>query len=245
LKLEPNWHHEINERTMMDVGYEFNLVKYENNQPGSGLSDYNQHGITPSISRNLSERDILTTTVGYVQYNSDDLVNTVGKSYFLTIGYKRAFTETLRGGATTGIRHTKLTSDVSDSSSSGFVLQMNLDAKFEASKLSLKANRSLLPSGAGGLLEVSELSVKFNHKFRERLFGAFLLLGSEKNLVGESGGNKRYSLQASPRIGWKITQWWTVGAGYRYQQRELVDSTNDAVNNIVFIQLRYSKGIAI
>jgi len=248
LKLDPYWQRRLNERTTLDLNFGFENVFYENDSGSNEkYSDFTKQSISPSLVRQLSERDVILATFSVSRYRADNSKNTEGDSYELSLGYKTSFSERTKWGISGGVRHTITDDDTLDEakSSQGFVMQANMNAKFELTNVNVRVKRNLIPSGSGGWLEVNDLGANMNHKFRPRLFGTFSMRLTQKEIVDGTNYEKRYNFRASPRIGWKMTQWWALSMGYKHIRREIENSTDDAANNILFLQVRYSKGIAI
>jgi len=244
LKLEPKWSYQYNERIEVNLGFSFNNVSYENNSVGTSLYDFQQQGITTSFSRNLSKRDILITAFNFSRYDYDD-VGTTGDSSKVTLSYRSSISELTRNSISVGIRRSNLKTTSTDETNIGFLVHMVMDSKMERGHFSASAQRSLEPSGSGNLIEISELGVKLRYKIKERLFARVKVRGTENNPVSNDTGTKRYFFQLSPQLIWKISRWWAIGAGYMYQRREQLDGPNDGDNNMVFVNLRYSKAITL
>jgi len=245
LKLNPTSGIRINERTGVVFNYNFATVFYDDNVDGSGLFNYYQHRVSGGLLRELSERDSVVANAGAAKFWSEDNVDTTVDSYDLTAGYRRAFSKTSTGAVDVGFRHSSLSSSEQEFSNNGLLVRMSANYRFELSRIQLAAGHELKPSGSGSLIQVTHLNLKAKRKFRERVSGVMLLRAFERKSLKEESEEKKYYLIVEPRVSWRWTRWWAVGAGYKYRKRQEVDSPNDADSHSVFVSLRYSKKMDI
>lgn len=254
LRLIPSWETRINERTRAKVSYELKDIGYEN-VLGSSLTDFTNHKLTGSVSRNLSERDLVRVGLSYQDYDSD-AKNSDYDSVTGTLGYDRDFDETFRGGVEVGYRTTEGDKDDSD----GAVFKMFLSKRTETANFYAHLQRSLSASGAGDQNETDQLLVRVRKSLSPTL--ALSLNGRYQTIDSTNNANNRDYFSFGPRLTWNITQWWSIDASYSYRWQEYDSAvatvaqpatlgvpaiparTQDADSSAVFISVTYSKPTA-
>lgn len=245
LNLRPSLQHSISERTELSMSYNYQDVRYEDNPAGSGLFDYFQHSVNAGFFRRLTERDTINFSLGVGRFESEDNADNQVDTYALTVGFKRALSETTNGTIKVGINHSEQKSNVQDSESDGYILRLGLNHKTEVTRYNALLSHDLKPSGAGNIIEATEFNLRIRHRFSERLGGALNLGYTERETIGSSPSNTRRYYSIRPRLNWKLSRWWTVGGGYNYRQSKADGSVDSADSNAVYISLSHSKPITL
>jgi len=245
LRLRPSWTYSLNERMSLKLIYDYTDLRYENNRPASGLFNYKQNGLSAGISRKLSERDTMSAGIGYVRYKSPANALSVADTYSLTAGYSRKFSETVNGSVKVGINNTSQTSTLLNSDSNGYIFELKADKKTELDKYSLLISHDLQPTGNGVINEVNQLKAKMNHRFSPRLNGSIGLRYIQKKTIDTAVDVTREYVLVEPRVGWKLTRWWSLIGGYRYSGSKRNANVAYANGNVVFLSLRYRKSVAL
>lgn len=241
LSVSPYWSLDLDERSSIELSYRFTDVNYKKNPSASGIFDYESHDLTSAYEFNVSERDTLGVGVSVGQFKSPDNSNNTVDTYSIKGLYSRRFSQTLDGALELGVNHYKQESDASTTTNEadGVVFGMTLNKHTETDRYSVSFLHNIQPSGDGTVSETSQLNLNGRRALSERL-AIFAALGiAETERVGESNSKREY-LYFSPRLEWKMTQEWTLGAGYRYTRND-VSTTQSADSNSFSLSLRYTE----
>jgi hypothetical protein len=144
-----------------------------------------------------------------------------------------------------GASYAKRDSNVQSLDDTGYVIRLNLSHKTELGRYKLGIKHDLQPSGSGSLVEADTLSLQIIRALSRRLTASMLLRLQDNKKLLTSTESSRYLL-ITPRLKWKLTRWWTAGAGYTYRKKERgPGGVNDAESNAVFISLGYGKPVTL
>jgi len=240
LNVTPSFQYNLSERTSLDLSYYFYDVRHEDNPVGSGLFDYDQHSITGTINRKLSERDTLIAAAGVSKFRSPDNNDIETDSYELTAGFMRQFSEITVGEMLVGVRKAESESAIQTSDDTGFVLRLKLVHDTETDKYEVGIAHDLQPSSSGALEEANTFTFNAARKLTELLKGSVRVRWHETETLTTNSRTRRF-LSIKPRLDWRLTRWWSLGAGYIYRQKEDSSGSVDAESNAVFVSIRYRK----
>ena len=244
-RLNPGWNYQVDERSNLSMDYQFTGAFYENNRQGTELYDYNQHSLSLGYSRSLSEREGVGTTASFSRYSAADNENISIDSQTLKVGYWNSFSETTKGSISLGLRRSAGEDDVSDFDQLGYIFRLKLKYKTELNQISGTIVHDLEPSGSGTLYESTQLGLDVSRAIRPRLSAALNSSVYTNDSIDSSSSDRWYYLSISSSLNWQMTRWWTVGGGLMYRVRERIESPDDADSKIIFLTVRYSKGIDI
>lgn len=130
--------------------------------------------------------------------------------------------------------------DVVDTDS-GSVLTLSLNQNTETSGMGAEFTRSVSPSGNGYLVEADSIKLSANKSLTPNLSLQLNVNAIDNRYVGNvsSGNNSRY-YNISPALTWRMTEWWTLGAGYAYASQKYKAATSSANSNAVYVNLTYN-----
>ena len=120
----------------------------------------------------------------------------------------------------------------------GYSFSANLEKTFEAAKMTGFASRETNPSGSG-LAETDKLGVSLNRNLTEKLTGYFDAIAYRTKYIGVTIPGSRY-YTVEPRLNWRLTEWWTLDAGYRYARYEPDSVANAITSNAVYLNVAYT-----
>ncbi|MBU1691488.1 MAG: outer membrane beta-barrel protein [Gammaproteobacteria bacterium] len=208
------------------------------------------------ISNLLANGTILSIAPPILSLGSgtDILVNESGTSN-VQAGVTRQFSETLRGSLSLGRRSTvsnvshactscftgggvPINTFTNETSTSGYSFSATLEKTFDAARVSGFASRDANASGSG-LVETDKFGVSLSRSLTEKLTGSFDATAYRTKYIDATAPGSRY-YTFEPKLNWRLTEWWTLDAGYRYARSESDAVTNATTANLVYLNLAYN-----
>ncbi|UHD17130.1 porin family protein [Thiocapsa bogorovii] len=240
--VRPTWAYQITERATLDTGLSYEDVSYEdvNQIP---LSNYTFARANVTIGYQISERMQLVGQTAYDNYEST-ADGTRTTSVGVEAGLRYLLSETSSIRALAGVRHsdaeTPIEDGVDDTDSFGPIFQLEWTKDFIVGGVELLAERSLLPSGRGTLLDTTGITLGFDYPISPLwTFGLNASAYRNRNPGGEISGNDRDYVDVSPRLGRRLSESLSLDLSYRlrWQKREII--AEDAVSNAIFLSVNY------
>jgi hypothetical protein len=262
LVIHPSWSRLLTETTLIKADYSHRVANYEDTS-GSGLIDYRDQTASATLQYSLSKRTVLNLATYYDRYETDPS-NFEATTYGIQAGVNHQFSETLRGELTLGTY--KIESTIAsqalvctgpvllgicfgqltrvplarEESSSGYTLSANLEKRWETTLLSGRLSREINPSGVGSLVQVDTLSASWIHDFSPTLKASVGASAYRSRYIGDiviDSDSQYYAFE--PKLSWRMTEQWTLDAGYRHSRVEY-ETSEDATGNTVYLMLSYS-----
>lgn len=231
---------------------------------GDRYSDNQSHGVSGTLSRNLSEyweNTVGRVSVGATRFDSD----TSQTDYYTgTIGVEKSLTETIGFYVDGGMRYTESTYDtyepvyynffgykilvgyrpvVAQENGIGFTGRAGLTYRDELNEAALSASHDVQPAnGESGTLERSSLQARLEHRLTEQsrlsLNGGYALNKTTDEMAYIDTTDET-SWWIQPRISYSFDREWLVEGSYNYGQ--IHDNENDAdrSRNLVMLRLEY------
>jgi outer membrane receptor protein involved in Fe transport len=192
-----------------------------------------------------SDRAQLFARLSYEYYDADK-VDTRSNSIGLLAGGAYALSESMSLTALAGVRFTSENTPTprgasGDQTSTGPLVDLKLEKRFEVGKLLLDVSQALLPSSTGELLNTTAGTVVFEYPVTPRW--SFDLNANAYINRYPGGGrniNDRNYFSISPQLTRKLSEWWQLDLAYRFRYQKYQESGNNAVSNAVFLTLRYT-----
>lgn len=241
IKVRPTMYFQLNERTGLNLSYQLSDIQYKDNLLGSGLFDYDRQELRVGLSRQLTERDLISFNVAGARYEAPDNNDNKVDSYETTVGYKRLISEKTNGEILVGLNQSEQSSLLSSSKDNGFVLRGKLEHITEQTNYLLRGSHDLQPSGGGSVREINQVDFKVKHSFSSRLNGIFNLRAQQRNTIENNSKERQHFLSLEPGLRWKLTRWWNLGTGYRYRKSKRSTNKDAADSNSVYVSIGYSK----
>jgi hypothetical protein len=267
IALNPSWTHTLTERNALRLDMRYEDTRYSSAPASAGLVDYTDWTAAGGWLYQYSERDLLNLSVYNSRFQTASgnvKSNTVG----IQGGITHNFSETLRGSFLVGVRSTKSTvesqtcdlinvplnalfgtcflyvpiTQTLDSTASGSTLNAKLDKLFQTGGVSGTVSRELVPSGNGTLVETDRVGISARRQFSEKLGVGVDATASRSRYVGGAViGNEVHYYTISPRLTWRMTQWWLLEAGYRHTEQSYQSGTGIAPSsNAVYVTVAYN-----
>jgi hypothetical protein len=245
--IRPYWEVRLDERSNVRLRGAYLDVSYDDDPDvGIDLTDYKAYGFDGSYSYRLNEIDSVRVGAIYGHYNADE-VDSKYDTYGADLGYLTRLTELWRLNLGGGWRRTKYETRTNDGSKSGYVANVDLRYDGERTDLSFRYDRRQLPSGSGNVSLGNQVRVRHTYDFTPRLS-----VTSEarwlktKAIDSEQSGSDRKFRYFISGLTYRITPWWSLSGGYRYQWRVFDrDEGDSAESDMVFMSLSYNKALPL
>jgi hypothetical protein len=264
LVINPNWTYDLTEQTKLVTSYNFTGVNYSDTV-GTSLIDYREQMLAVGLRHSLGERTTATLT-GYYDFFETDPDNFKAQTAGLVGGIEHAFSETLKGILAAGPRVTHsvtsaqtqvcnapiqfglctgtlttLTSDVTKDSS-GFTLTAELTQRWsETAAFNVRVAREINPTGVGALVQTDLVKAGISHDLSPTVV-ALLDAGIYRSkYVGSTiDPNKSQYIRVEPHVNWRLSEHWTLDAGYIYARQKYESQPAAATSNTVYATLSYT-----
>lgn len=244
--LSPSWTHEVTDRLSIQAGYQYVDAAYENGLP-LGLVNYTTQGGSAGLLYHLTEKDDVQVTGIYTNFHAPQAGDLRSDIYGGQLGFTHFFTESLTVNVAGGPRWVDSAQNqtgprVQDQQLVG-VFNATLRQKWEDSFMQIDVGRDIYPSGFGLLLQTDRAAITYSRDMTERLTlsvnAAVLLASSVSSIASTAAFPENRYVNVTPRVTWKISDWWAVDANYTYAQRD-VDSFNvHAFSHAASVMLTY------
>lgn len=261
--LSPSVAYSITELNVVSLGYNYVDVSYGNTATTSGLLDYTVTDPTITLSHAFSEKNKLTLSLDYSDYESQNPATLTTARYHSTttsaqVGFTRDFSETLTVSLMAGVHSTDsivtyqeclfhlgicfpnpiLTE--TDSSETGSLFRASLQKAFESSQLTAELSRSLQPTADGGLVQTDRISGSYDERLTQTLSGSLRLAfyKTQSGAVSSNSQDSRY-YSIAPAISWRITERWSADTSYYRSVSQNANGT-EATGNAINLTLNYN-----
>lgn len=246
LNLSPSWTHMLTEKLSVQAGYQYANATYEDGL-SLGLVDYTTQGGSGNLSYKLTEYDQVQVIGTYTTFSAPQANDLQSQIYGGMLSLSHEFSETMTASVSAGPRFVTSTvtsggSTVSGSQTVG-VGSVTLRKNWDDAFVQLDAGREINPSGFGFLLQTDRFGVTLSKDASERLtasVNAVVLLASSIATTDQSSSfpDNRY-VNVTPRLTWKIDQWWAVDVAYTYGRRDVDSFDQYAISNAATVMLTY------
>lgn len=243
--LSPSWTHNITEKLSAMGMYTFYDTRYDNGLR-LGLADYTLHVGSTGMSYQLTERDQLQINAVAVRFNASDLrlSSTIVGPQFT---YAHTFSETLSGSISGGPRHVSSSINTPVGSLSDgvwvWIFSSSLEKRWDDWRIKVDIGREISPSGFGLLLRTDKLSLEVSHQLTERLTasmaGLYAIADGVKTKAVPAIFPENRLLYVTPKLSWRLSEWWTADITYTYAQRDLPSASLTALGNSATIMFTY------
>ena len=263
ITLGPSWETALNERTRLELGFQYTDVSYSDDPGVTDLVTYNYDVFSSSLIHQLSPRDQATLSASYSSFKPDTDLNSDTLS--IQAGISRNFSETLVASFLAGVRET--TSDsitgtcilpiftfpnclfgvqsisTEENKTTGSVFSFSISKTLETGSLGMAISRATNPSSQGDLLDTTRFILSGEHKFTEKLTSSLRLEYTENETIVNKAGlepdqstEKFYRIQ--PKLSWQWQREWVLAGQYEYAENENSNSAT-ATRNAFYLTLTY------
>jgi hypothetical protein len=263
--LNPSWTRLLNEKTQLNLDYQFNRVDYSDEVGQSNLVNYDYNTVSASLVRNFSSLTQGTLSTSFSRYLPETNLNS--DTYAIQVGLTRQHTETLSTSWLAGWRETKSETLVptlecflvgtypncpfgviqtgttkDEIRNNGSVYAASITKTLERGNLSASLSRAATPSGTGELLDTTRLTLSGEHRFTETLRSNLMVeYYKQDTIVNASGSTQtkpRNFFRIRPTITWQWQREWLLSGEYQYSASDYADSST-ATQNAVYLTLTY------
>ena len=267
--LNPTWTRSLDEKTRLDMEYEFNRVEYSDMVGQSNLVNYDYNTLSASLLRQFTPRTQATLSTSFSRYLPETNLNS--DTYAIQAGLTRQHSETLSTSWLAGWRNTnsdtlvptgfcvgadpgssfpKCTggfpiqtgTDTDQVSNTGAVYAASITKTLERGNLGASLSRRATPSGTGGILDTTRLTLTGEHRFTETLRSNLSInYYTQDTIVNSSGGSEvkpRNFFRIRPTLTWQFQREWLLTGEYQYSANDNANSST-ATQNAVYLTLTY------
>lgn len=270
----PSWTHIFSERGSLKLDYQLQQAKYDD-AAAIGLIDYSNQSLSASLIYLLSGQDQASISAYSSKYETSPATYK-SDNQGVQFGVTHAFSETLKGSVTGGVRTTRsiVQNDASycswlgysfprsfcsnesviasggiivpvtvttETRAHGSLLNATLEKQFETMALNGRLSRDVNPSGNGSLVETDRISIGLSGKLSPTLTGGLNVSTSDSRyLNGVLTTAATHYLAFEANLGWHVTEWWVMDAGYRYSRQQNPTGTLVPTSNVVYVNLNYN-----
>jgi hypothetical protein len=243
--VNPSWSHELTDTLSVQTGYQYLDASYQDGRR-LGLIDYAQHVANTGIVYKPTERDQFQVSALYVNFHVPD-VRLRSTIYGGLLSATHMFSESLTGTISGGPRF------VSSKNESGattltdrvltWVFSGTVEKKLEDLSIRMELGREINPSGFGLLLQTDRIGIVLTKQVTETLTAvlngqAYLAEGLATKGAQTVFPQNRY-ITVSPKVSWRISDWWTLDVSYTYGQRDVMSASQTANANSTYAMLTY------
>jgi hypothetical protein len=267
--LNPTWTRSLDERTRLDLEYEFNRVDYSDIVGQTGLVNYDFNTVSASLVRVLTPLTQGTLSTSASRYKPETGLNS--DTYAIQAGLTRNHSETLSTswlagwrntnsdtlsatgfcvGAAPGANFPKCTggfpvqtgTETDQVSNTGSVYAASITKTLERGSLGATVSRLATPSGQGELLDTTRLALTGEHRFTETLRSNLTAEYYKQKTIVNASGKPETGDTNFFRIRPSVTWQWQrewLLSG-EYQYAEDENTNGDtARQNAVYLTLTY------
>jgi hypothetical protein len=212
-------------------------VKYSGGNASSLARDYDQYGANLGYSRTIDARTSIGVQVSANKVDSKFYPNTQSVQPALTLQRKLSEAWTFDGNI--GLIAQKVDGR-GTSTSLGY--GASLCGNYPRTEFCVTASRQSTPSGIGGLRKTTQFGSTLTQRFSERSRVVGRLSYDDSKGQGSTVVSNAKVYQARMDYGYDLTQRLTVGAGARYQRRELSGgATGDSIGGTVNLTMKVGR----
>ncbi len=237
---KPSWRYQFSPRTEVAVGYTFDNVVFEDTT-NTTLFDYQNHSLFGRHFYRITERDRITTTLKTKQYRAAAAKRDYD-SYDFLVGLKHSYSETASGHFQVGWQQTSYTSRYDKGDTANYLFRIYGEKRTGLTKFSARLGRSTFASGAGDVVNSDELVFNMTRELSETMRFALRVKAFQNESIRRDNpdANRRY-VSIAPTLRWRITQWWSVDASYRYRRQNRETDSSSAESNAIYLSMRYAR----
>ncbi len=237
---KPAWNYQFTPRSEIAAEYIFDNVLFEDTADTT-LFDYQNHSLSGSHFYRITERDQITTTLKMKQYRADTARRDYD-SYDFLMGLKHNYSETAIGHFQVGWQQTSYTSRFESGDTANYLFRIYGEKRTGLTKFSARLGRSTFASGAGDVVNSDELVFNMTRELSETMRFSLRVKAFQNESIRRDNpdANRRY-ISIAPAVRWRITQWWSLDASYRYRRQNRETDSSSAESNAVYLSMRYAR----
>ena len=217
IALGPSWTRTLDEKTQVNLGYQFNRVDYSNEIGANNLINYDYNTASASLTRIFTQLTQGTISTSFSRYEPETGLNS--DTYAIRAGITRKHSETLSTswlagwrqtnsdtliptgfcvGANPGAGFPKCTggipvqtgTDTDEVNNTGATYSVRVTKLLEKGSLEASLTRIATPSGDGQLLDTTKLNFTGEHRFTETLRSNLTASYYKRETIANASGGK-------------------------------------------------------
>ncbi len=242
--LEPSLRYSLTQRADISATLSQELITYEDveNIP---LFNYTYSTAEAGIRYRWTERINFISSLSYDRYEANS-VESSSNTYGINAGAEYAVSPTLSVSGYAGTQYSEsetlsFEGENEKNDTSGFQFRLRVAKGLDSGRLIFDAERGLLPTGRGTLLETTSAFLGLDYPIKPRL-GAKMSVRAYRNREpgGEASVNNRDFIRLEPKLAYKLTRNTNLELGYQYRFQDRDSTEGTASSNAIFLTLRYS-----
>jgi hypothetical protein len=218
--LNPSWTRKLNEKTRLELEYQFNRVEYSDEVGQNNLVNYDFNTVSAALLRNFTPLTQGTLSTSATRYKPETGLNS--DIYALQVGLTRQHSETLSTSWLAGWRNTRSDTLVptgvcfpdasasfpkcppgppvnnpvqtgtnkDETSNTGATYAVSITKTLERGSLGASLSRIATPSGEGQLLDTTRLALTGEHRFTELLRSRLTVEYYERDTIVNASGSR-------------------------------------------------------
>jgi hypothetical protein len=129
---------------------------------------------------------------------------------------------------------------IEESENNGPLFEIKMNKKFQVGQLNLTADRTMLPSSNGTLLDTTSVRLGFEYPLGPR-WGLSLTADAYRNRSpdDEVSSYDRDYLSLTPKLEHRLSESLVLDLSYRYRWQQYEARPDDAASNAVYLGLQY------
>lgn len=240
-QLRPRYTYQLSERTGLQAAVTAEVVDYESEGTTSQV-DFSFWQVDGTWVRQLDPRSKLSFGPYYSRYEARD-DTTESDAYGLVVNWDREWTQRLRGGLTFRVERNEWTRTLpapAEETETAWGAVLNLESRGEISLWRVNLGRQITPTGSGTKANLDQLRVAYHRSLSPRLtsISAVRLLRVRSQTDFARGDDRDYA-RLELGLQWAMTRTLFIGTGYEFTWREFTQEGEDALNNAVYVSLKY------
>ncbi|MGB7934081.1 MAG: hypothetical protein WCH04_18005 [Gammaproteobacteria bacterium] len=220
--LNPSWTRMLNEKTRLDLEYQFNRVEYSDEIGQNNLVNYDYNTVSAALVRNFTPLTQGTLSTSFNRYKPETGLNS--DTYALQAGLTRQHSETLSTSWLAGWRNTRSDTlvptgvcvpddsasfpkcppgppvnfpvqtgtNTDETSNTGATYAVSITKTLERGKIGASLTRIATPSGEGELLDTTRLALTGEHRFTELLGSSLTVEYYERDTIVNASGTGNF-----------------------------------------------------
>ena len=244
--LAPSWTHAFTERLSLQGTYNYSNATYENGAR-LGLVDYDVHSGSTALSYRLTERDQVQAIGNYTHFSVPAANALRSNIAGAQLSFSHSFSESLTGSLAGGPQIISSAIHVGPNrivdTQTVWIAHVNLRKQWDDAYAEVVASREIVPSGFGLLLQTERVGVTLSKDVTEQLTasvnGQVFLSSSVASKAAPITVPENQYVSVTPRLTWKMYEWWALDLSYSYRQRDVESVNQHASANVATLMLTY------
>ncbi|MBA3562409.1 MAG: hypothetical protein H0W33_00065 [Gammaproteobacteria bacterium] len=231
----PSWTYIYSEQTQFGLGYRFVDVSFDD-QLVTRQVDYTDHQVDANLTRQLTERTLLTTQLFASRFEADQ-VNNETDSVGVNFELSRRMTERVRGSLNLGAQ--RVDAEFVDPVTGATMSESNTNLLFgaglrgevtEITSWIAELSRRVNPNGTGFVVQTDQLLLSIDHAFSQRLRGNIGARAFRNEAIDDNATNQfieRDYARLEGGLEWSLTETWSLFGRYSYTRQEFERPLDD------------------